>query len=64
MKTETRKTADEAESRALIEDRVNAVAAKNVRAVMHHHASDVLMFDVVNPLQYVGADTVRARAQQ
>ena len=31
---------------------------------MSNHAPDILSFDVVNPLQYSGSDTVRERAQE
>lgn len=55
---------DEAQIRALIEDRVKAVHAKDINGVMSNHASDILSFDVVNPLQYTGSDTVRERAEE
>lgn len=31
---------------------------------MSNHALDILSFDVVNPLQYAGSDTVRERAEE
>lgn len=55
---------DEAQIRALIEDRVKAVHAKDINGVMSNHAPDILSFDVVNPLQYTGSDTVRERAEE
>lgn len=38
-----------------------AVRAKDIDAVMSHYASDVVAFDVVNPLEYQGTDLVRER---
>jgi uncharacterized protein (TIGR02246 family) len=63
--TEThRESSNEAEIRALIEARVQAVHAKALEAANAHHAPDVVAFDVVNPLQYRGAETVRQRTQE
>jgi ketosteroid isomerase-like protein len=64
MTTDNSQTNDEARLRALVEERVRAVRAKDIDALMSHHAPDVLMFDALNPLQYVGADAVRERAVQ
>src|SRR6266403_3624473 len=54
----------EAEVRALMEERVEAVRDKNVERLMAGYASDVLSFDVVDPLQYVGADGIRTRMKE
>ena len=64
MATENYKATDEARIRGLVEDRIKAVHAKDIDAAMISHVPDVLMFDVVNPLQYVGSDTVRGRAEE
>jgi ketosteroid isomerase-like protein len=37
---------------------------KDINALLFNHTLDILSFDVINPLQYVGADTVRERAQK
>lgn len=50
--TKSSKAIDEAQIRALIEDRVKAVRVKYVNGVISNHAPDILSFDVVNPLQY------------
>jgi ketosteroid isomerase-like protein len=55
---------DEAAIRKLIDDRVKAVHDKDINALLSNHAPDILSFDVINPLQYVGADTVRERAKK
>lgn len=57
-------SSNEAQIRALIEARVQAVHAKDVEAANAHHAPDVVAFDVVNPLRYQGADRVRQRTQE
>lgn len=55
MTIQNNKAIDEAQIRTLIEDRVKAVRAKNINGVMSNHASDVLSFDVVNPLHNIPA---------
>ncbi len=64
MTTATSQATDEAQVRALIDDRVNAVRAKNIDAAMANVAPDILSFDVVNPLRYIGSDSSRKRAEQ
>lgn len=62
MTTDKSETPDEAEIRGIIEERVRAVGAKDIGGLLAHHAPDVLTFDVLDPLQYYGADGVRERA--
>jgi ketosteroid isomerase-like protein len=62
--TVTNITNDEAQIRALIDDRINAVRAKDVDAAMANVAPDVVSFDVVNPLRYLGAGSSRQRAEE
>jgi ketosteroid isomerase-like protein len=50
--------------RKLIDDRLKALHDKDINALLSNHAPDILSFDVINPLQYVGADTVRERAEK
>jgi uncharacterized protein (TIGR02246 family) len=50
----------DAEIRALVDDWASAVRAKDVDAVMRHYAADVVAFDLAPPLQYAGADALRA----
>jgi ketosteroid isomerase-like protein len=50
--------------RALIEDRVNAVRAKDIDRSMAGCAPDLHVFDVVNPLQYLGQNSARKRAAE
>ena len=64
MTTDNSRAADEARIRELIEERVRAIRAKDVEALMSAHAPDVVMFDALDPLRYVGAEAVRERAAQ
>lgn len=64
MTTENGRAADEARIRELIEERVRAISARDVDALMSAHAPDVVMFDVLDPLRYAGSEAVRERAAQ
>jgi ketosteroid isomerase-like protein len=64
MTTENSRAADEARIRELIEERVGAIRAGDVDALMSNHAPDVVTFDALDPLRYVGAEAVRERAGQ
>jgi len=63
MTTENSKANDEAQIRTIIEGRITAIRDKNVNALLSNHAADVLAFDLINPLQYTAADTVRERTE-
>jgi uncharacterized protein (TIGR02246 family) len=64
MTTEGSRAADEARIRELIEERVRAIRARDVDALMSNHAPDVVMFDALDPLRYVGSEAVGERAAQ
>jgi ketosteroid isomerase-like protein len=64
MATQKGEAIDEAQIRALIEDRVKAVRARDIDGATAHIAPHILSFDVVNPLQYVGSDASRKRAEE
>ena len=64
MTTENRRAADEARIREIIEERVRAIRAKDVGALVRSHAPGVVTFDALDPLRYVGADAVGERAGQ
>lgn len=51
----------EAQIRALIDDQAKAIRAKDISGSVANYAPDVLLFDVVNPLQYLGSEAVRKR---
>lgn len=63
MTTENIKALNEAQIRKLMDARVEAVRTKDVNASMSNLAPDIVSFDVVNPLQKIGLDTTRKRAQ-
>jgi len=54
----------EAQIRALVEDKIKAVRAEDVDGATSSYAPDVLSFDVVNPLRYVGAEAIRKRLEE
>jgi len=62
MTTENSRAADEARIRQLIEERVRAIRDKDIAALMSDRAPEVVMFDALDPLRYVGAEAVRERA--
>lgn len=55
---------DEAEIRALIEERVRSVHARDVTQATSRHAPDLVLFDVLPPLRYVGVETTRERTER
>lgn len=57
------KTPDEAQIRALIDDRAKAVRDKNIDEATSSVAADIVSFDVVNPFQQTGSDASRRRAE-
>ena len=61
--TAENKAVDEVQIRGLIENKIKAVRAKDVDGATSGYAPDVLSFDVVNPLRYIGADAIRKRLE-
>jgi ketosteroid isomerase-like protein len=64
MTTEDSRVGDEARIREIIEERVEAIRLKDVEALMSAHAPDVVMFDALDPLRYIGSEAVGERAGQ
>ena len=62
--TQSNQTSDEAAIRACIEQRIVAVRAKDVDALMASYAPDVVTFDMVRPLMNAGAGAVRKRVEE
>lgn len=54
----------ESEIRAIMKARVDAVHAKDAARPVAHHASDVVAYDLLEPLQYTGVNGLRERARQ
>lgn len=63
MTAATGNAVEEAQIRALIDDRAKAVRAKDVNGAISSVAPDILSFDVVNPLQRIGSNASRKRAE-
>jgi uncharacterized protein (TIGR02246 family) len=64
MTTATSKASDEGQIRKLIDDREKAVRARDVHGSIANIAPDVVWFDVVNPLQHIGSDALKKRAEE
>jgi ketosteroid isomerase-like protein len=47
--------------RELIDEWAVSVRSKDIEAVMSHYISDVVAFDIVDPLEYKGTDMLRTR---
>ncbi|GHO61614.1 hypothetical protein KSC_005060 [Ktedonobacter sp. SOSP1-52] len=56
---EEHKQKDEAEIKRVIERGVEAIRAKDLDGVMSMYAPELVSFDIVPPLQYVGTDAYR-----
>src|SRR5205809_899731 len=59
MAVEANKKNDEAEIKRVIEGGVEAIRDKNIEGVMSLYAPEVVSFDIVPPLRYVGAEAFR-----
>jgi ketosteroid isomerase-like protein len=59
MTVEEHKNSDEAEIKRVLEDWVEALRARDIDGVASIYAPDLVAFDLVPPLQYVGAETYR-----
>ncbi|MGC1783986.1 MAG: nuclear transport factor 2 family protein [Acidobacteriaceae bacterium] len=55
---------EEAKIRALLEDWIEAIRVKDVHGATSNIAPDILLFDVVDPLRYTGADSIKKRTQE
>lgn len=64
MAIQSDKATAEAHIRKLVDDRVKATRAKDVDGCLSSSAPDVLLFDVVNPLEYEGVDEGRQRLEE
>ncbi len=59
MTVEANKQNDEAAIQRLIDDGIRAIRDKNIAGVMSLYAQEVVSFDIVPPLRYMGADAFR-----
>ena len=59
MAVEDNKKNDEAVIQRLLDDGISSLRNKDIEGVMASYAQDVVTFDIVPPLQYLGADALR-----
>ena len=52
-------SSNDSEIRALLDSRVDACQTKDIDRLMSLYSSDIVYYDVVPPLQFVGSDEVR-----
>ena len=64
MAVEENKKNDEAEIQGLIDDCIRSLHDKNIEGVMSIYAQEVVSFDIVPPLRYMGADEFRKRWEE
>src|SRR5579859_1156716 len=64
MTVEKHKQNDEAAIKTVIEDGVEAIRAKDLDGVMSMYAPELVSFDIVPPLQYVGTDAYRKQWEE
>ena len=59
MAVEENKKNDEAAIQELLDDGIRSLHDKNIEGVMSMYAQEVVSFDIVPPLRYIGADAFR-----
>src|SRR5690349_15337009 len=59
MAVEENKKNDEAAIQGLLDDCIRSLHDKNIEGVMSLYAKEVVSFDIVPPLRYIGADAFR-----
>jgi ketosteroid isomerase-like protein len=64
MTVEEARKNDEAAIKRVIEGYVEALRARDIDGVMSMYTPEIVTFDLVPPLQYVGADTMRKRWEE
>jgi ketosteroid isomerase-like protein len=56
------KANDQAQIRSLIEARIKAIRAKDIEGATGSISAEIMLFDVVGPLRYIGSDALNKRA--
>src|SRR5947207_11138324 len=59
MAVEANKQNDEAEIQRLLDNGIRALHDRNIEGIMCIYAQEVVTFDIVPPLRYIGADALR-----
>jgi ketosteroid isomerase-like protein len=55
---------NESEIRTLVDSQSEAIRVKDLNRLMSHYSPDIIYFDAVPPLQYVGSAALRDRFRQ
>jgi uncharacterized protein (TIGR02246 family) len=61
MTTANSPAIDQAQITKLLDHRTNAIRARDVDASLSNYSKNVMMFDIVTPLEHFGLDAVRER---
>jgi len=64
MAVEEHKNNDEAEIKRVLADGVEAFRARDIDGIMSIYAPELVSFDIVPPLQYLGAEAYRKRWEE
>lgn len=64
MKNDNTQSEIEAHIRELIDQQIKAVRDKNIDQALKNYHEDVLSFDVVDPLRFIGIDAIRKRLEE
>ncbi len=64
MAVEEHKKHDEAAIQGLLDDCIRSLRDKNIEGVMSIYAQEVVSFDIVPPLRYMGADAFKKRWEE
>jgi ketosteroid isomerase-like protein len=64
MITATNPAVDQIQIMKLVDNWANAIRTKDLNARMVNYAPNIQLFDVVEPLEYFGANAVRKRASE
>jgi ketosteroid isomerase-like protein len=64
MTVEVNKQNDEAAIQRLLDEGIRSVRSKNIEGVMSLYAQEVVSFDIVPPLRYLGAEAFRKRWEE
>lgn len=64
MKNDNTQSEIEAHIRELIDQQIRAVRDKNIDQALKNYHEDVLSFDVVDPLRFIGIDAIRKRLEE
>ena len=62
--TDNSRSIDQAQIHQLMDDHAKSIRAKDIDGCMSFYAREILLFDVVDPLQNIGLDACRKRMEE